>query len=99
MVSAPSTAAVSNGTAIKAASRHRTRQFLRANRDQAEPGRLRWVVPTTPTAGGGRRPPETARLRPHAPRARPADAIRAVTRAASAREGHRTLPVGWSPAD
>jgi hypothetical protein len=39
MVSAPSTTAVSNGTAIKAASRHRTRQFLRANRDRAEPGR------------------------------------------------------------
>ena len=35
MVTPPSTAAVSNGTAIKAASRHRTRQFLRANRDQA----------------------------------------------------------------
>src|SRR5271157_1228386 len=55
MVTAPSTAAVSNGTAIKAASRHRTRQFLRANRDRAEPGRLGcgWVVPTMPAAGGG----------------------------------------------
>jgi hypothetical protein len=40
MVSAPSTAAVSNGTAIMAASRHRTRQFLRANRDRAKPGRV-----------------------------------------------------------
>src|SRR4029077_8544614 len=55
MVSAPTTAAVSNGTAIKAASRHRTRQFLRANRDWAEPGRLGCgrVVPTMPAAGGG----------------------------------------------
>src|SRR6266567_1280608 len=55
MVSAPSTAAVSNGTAIKAASRHRTRQFVRANRDWAGPGRLGcgWVVPTKPAAGGG----------------------------------------------
>src|SRR5580693_9294401 len=57
MISAPSTAAVSNGTAIKAASRHRTRQLLRANRDRAEPGRLGcgcgWVVPTMPAAGGG----------------------------------------------
>src|SRR5579872_2549550 len=54
MVSAPSTAAVSNGTAIKAASRHRTRQFLRANRDPGEPGRLGcgWVVLTV-SAGSG----------------------------------------------
>src|SRR3984885_11020529 len=54
MLSAPNTAAVSNGTAIKAASRHRTRQFLRATRDQAEPGRPggRWVVPTV-SAGSG----------------------------------------------
>src|ERR1700683_353730 len=54
MVSSPSTAAVSSGTAIKAASRHRTRQFLRANRDRAGPGRLgcRWVVPTL-SAGSG----------------------------------------------
>src|SRR6516225_1347638 len=55
MVTAPSTAAVTNGTAIKAASRHRTRQFLRANRDPAEPGPLGcgWVVPAMPAAGGG----------------------------------------------
>src|SRR5260370_23867732 len=55
MVSAPSTTAVTSGTAIKAASRHRTRQFLRANRDRAEPGRLGCarVVPTRPAAGGG----------------------------------------------
>src|SRR5947207_1849647 len=55
MVSAPSTAAVSNGTAIKAASRHRTRQFPRANRDWAGPGRLccGWVVPTMSAAGEG----------------------------------------------
>src|SRR5579863_490554 len=55
MVSAPSTAAVSNGTAIKAASRHRTRQFLRAHRDRAEPGRVGGGcgVPIRPAAGGG----------------------------------------------
>src|SRR6516165_5538074 len=55
MVSAPSTTAVSKGTAIKAASLHRTRQLLRANRDRAEPGRLGcgWVVPALPAAGGG----------------------------------------------
>ena len=54
MVSAPNTTAVTNGTAIKAASRHRTRQFLRANRDWAEPGGVgcRWVVPTV-SAGSG----------------------------------------------
>jgi len=53
MVTPPSTAAVSTGTAIRAASRHRTRQFLRANRDQAEPGRLvrGGVDPAMPTAG------------------------------------------------
>ena len=54
MVSAPNATAVSNGTAIKAASRHRTGQFPRANRDRAElggPG-CRWVVPTV-SAGSG----------------------------------------------
>ena len=115
MVTAPSTAAVSNGTAIKAASRHRTRQFLRANRDRAEPGRLGcgWVVPDH--AGRGRGPrlglgDDHGRLaagsgraddglRSHARRVPSADGIRAVTRGDSARKRHRTLPVGWPSAD
>src|SRR5579862_2391717 len=53
MVTAPSTAAVRNGTAIKAASRHRTRQLLRANRDLVERGGRGWEVPAAPTADGG----------------------------------------------
>jgi len=54
MVSAPSTAAVRVGTAMTAASRHRTRQLTRANRDRAEPGRFGcgWVERTM-LAGGG----------------------------------------------
>ena len=54
MVSAPSTAAVSVGTAMTAASRHRTRQLTRANRDRDEPGRFGcgWVDRTV-LAGGG----------------------------------------------
>ena len=54
MVSAPSTAAVRLGTAMMAASRQRTRQLTRANRDRDEPGRLGcgWVVRTM-LAGGG----------------------------------------------
>ena len=54
MVSAPSTAAVSVGTAITAASRQRTRQLARANRDRAEAGFLGcgWVARTMLAAGG-----------------------------------------------
>ena len=54
MVSAPSTAAVSVGTAITAASRHRTRQLARANRDRAEAGFFGcgWVARTMLAAGG-----------------------------------------------
>ena len=53
MVSAPSTAAVSVGTAITAASRQRTRQLARANRDRAEAGFLGcgWVARTMLAAG------------------------------------------------
>jgi hypothetical protein len=65
MVTAPSATAVTNGTAIKAASRHRTRQFLRANRDRAGPGRpgCGWVVPTMPAAPAGSPGFVTDRLR------------------------------------
>src|SRR5215469_14622487 len=54
MASAPSTAAVSVGIAMTAASRHRTRQLTRANRDRDEPGRFGcgWVARTM-LAGGG----------------------------------------------
>src|SRR5271165_7004734 len=54
MVSAPSTAAVSVGTAITAASRQRTRQLTRANRDRAEAGFFGcgWVAWTMLAAGG-----------------------------------------------
>src|SRR5580704_14834235 len=54
MVTAPSTAAVSVGTAITAASRQRTRQLTRANRDRDEPGFFGcgWVVRTMLAAGG-----------------------------------------------
>ena len=52
MVSAPSTAAVSVGTAMTAASRHRTRQLTRAKRDRPEPGRFGCVARTM-LAGGG----------------------------------------------
>src|SRR5579863_1785489 len=55
MATAPSTAAVRNGTAIDKANRHWTRQLLKANCDRAEPGRLGcgWVVPAMPAAGEG----------------------------------------------
>src|SRR6202035_1385704 len=38
-------------------------------------------------------------LRSHARRVPSADGIRAITRGASARKRHRTLPAGWPPAD
>src|SRR5689334_23287996 len=57
MVSAPRTAAVRLGTAMMAASRQRTRQLTRANRDREEPGRFGcgWVAETM-LAGGGTAP-------------------------------------------
>ena len=66
MVSAPSTAAVSVGTAITAASRQRTRQLARANRDRAEPAFLGcgWVARTMLAAGGA---PGGVWARPGAP--------------------------------